>query len=156
MVDAGIDGVPAIVRLNGRVSVAGDVVLDGTVVVPATRGIDTNKGTVPGVARIATSAGSLSAFTGGVLLDIVTELAGKAGGAVALGPVANAGGAFLQAISMKTRGYDAGSTPGSLTLSGNIQLEGSTSPAVLAYDAGNQAGAKVIVIGVVKIGRAHV
>ncbi len=154
VVDAGIDGVPAIVRLNGRVSVAGDVVLDGTVVVPATRGIDTNKGTVPGVARIATSAGSLSASTGGVLLDIVTELAGKAGGAVALGPVANAGGAFLQAISMKTRGYDAGSTPGSLTLSGNIQLEGSTSPAVLAYDAGNQAGAKVIVVGVVTIDTA--
>ena len=49
---------------------------------------------MPGTSSIATSAGSLSASTGGVLLDIVTELAGKAGGAVALGPVANAGGAF--------------------------------------------------------------
>ena len=154
VVDAGIDGASAIVRLNGRVSVAGNVILDGTVVIPATRGIDSNKGTSAGVVRIATSAGSLSAATGGVLLDIITELSGKAGGAVALGPVGNAGGAYLQAISMKTRGGDAGPTPGTLTLSGNIQLEGSTSPAVLAYDAGNQAGAKVVVVGSITIDTA--
>lgn len=154
VVDAGIEGVSAIVRLNGRVSVAGNVILDGTVVIPATRGIDSNKGTVPGSVRIATSAGSLSASTSGVLLDIVTEVSGKAGGAVALGPVGGAGGACLQAISMKTRGGDSSPTPGTLTLSGNIQLEGATSPAVLAYDAGNQAGAKVIVVGSVTIDTA--
>ena len=157
VIDAGIDasGVPGTVRLNGSVSVSGNITLDGLIVVPASLSIDSNKGAVPGTIRIASTAGSLSGSSPGVLLDINTESAFQAGGSVSLGIVDNAGGFWLQSIAIKTRGGNANPTPGSLNLSGSIQLDGFSNTAAFIYDANNQAGSIVTVTGAISIDTAQ-
>jgi hypothetical protein len=153
-VDAGIDAPSAQVRLNGDLFVAGDIVLDGHVALGSSRILDSTKGGIPGAVRVAMAAGSLSATAAGSNLEIITKSSTQSGGAVALGPVGNAGGAFLQSLLIETAGGGVVAVPGSLTLSGNIQLDGSVGSARLAYDAGNQSGAKVIIIGPVTIDTA--
>jgi len=157
VIDAGIDasGVPGTVRLNGSVSVSGNITLDGLIVVPASLSIDSNKGAVPGTIRIASTAGSLSGSSPGVLLDINTESAFQAGGSVSLGIVDNADGFWLQSIAIKTRGGNANPTPGSLNLSGSIQLDGFSNTAAFIYDANNQAGSIVTVTGAISIDTAQ-
>ena len=157
VIDSGIDasGVPGTVRLNGRLSVAGNISLDGSVVVPASLAIDSNKGTIPGFVRIASIAGSLSAGSSGVLLDINTDSSTQIGGSVSLGVVDNSGGFWLQSIVVKARGGNAGSTPGSLNLKGSIQLDGSTSAAALTYDTNNQVGSVVTITGAISIDTAQ-
>lgn len=152
-VDAGIDAPLAQVRLNGDLLVAGDIVLDGHVALGSSRILDSSKGGIPGAVRVATTAGSLSATAPGSSLEISTKSSTKSGGVVALGTVGHAGGAPLQSLLVKTAGGGVVPVPGSLTLSGNIQLDGSVGTA-LAYDAGNQSGAKVIIAGPVTIDTA--
>lgn len=157
VIDSGIDasGKAGTVRLNGRISVAGNVSLDGAVVVPASLAIDSNKGAVPGSIQIATKTGTLSGLSAGIVLDINTDSALQPGGNVFVGTVDNDGGSWLQSISIKTRGGDAKSTPGALNLLGSIFLDGSTSAAGLTYDANNQVSAIVVVTGAITIDTAQ-
>ena len=149
-IDSGIDSAKVgSIRLNGSISVAGRVLLDGAVEVPASLVIDSTKGT--GSISIGATAGSLSATQAGLLIDLQSGTATGSGGSVVLGKVNNAAGAYLQSLTVTTTGVVAS---GALTLRGNISLDGSSQPASFIYEAGNSLGASVLIDGQVTIDTA--
>lgn len=139
------------VRLNGDVSVAGPVTLDGRVQLPASTTIASNLGTQPGAISLVANAGGLSALAGGLGLTLDTQSATTAGASVTLGLIDNQAGSFLQRLAVNTAGL---ASAGALTLRGNISLDGATAPASLAYDAGNLPGAIISVDGQITLDTA--
>ena len=113
------------INLNNNIITSGNAVaLNGNVVLGASATIDTEQGSV-GNGGTVTISGTVSGNAAGrdLSIDTSTGFGGGNGGNVSLQAFGNAGGGYINDLSITTT-PGAGGTAGSITLGGNISLDG--------------------------------